>query len=74
MSDEELNNTDFSEIVEERDELPSIFCPLCQLRKFKGNDLLAYLYKKSGVTEDDIANEIKSRFRKPLKEDSRVKR
>lgn len=42
---------------------PAEECPCCQMKEFDKNDLAAYFYKSRNLTKDDLANELKSKFK-----------
>ena len=49
------------------DDIPSEFCPICQLNVIRDSDIVKYMFKKFNITKEDITNEIKNKF-KNLKE------
>lgn len=38
-------------------------CPCCQMKEFDPDDLAAYFYKSRNLTKDDLAKELKSKFK-----------
>jgi len=45
-----------------RRELPSRFCPICTFQAARDEDLIRYVYKKYNISEDNILEEIRSKF------------
>lgn len=49
--------------VDNYDDSPAEECPCCQMKEFDKEDLAAYFYKSRNLTKDDLANELKSKFK-----------
>lgn len=45
-----------------RYEVPSKFCPICQMKNIKKSDMIKFLLKKSNTTISDIEKEIREKF------------
>jgi len=61
MSDDD----DFGEIVDNFDyryELPSKYCPICQMEHILDRDIVNYMLKANSKTKEEIENEMKSKF------------
>lgn len=66
---------DFGINADSRYELPSKFCPLCQLEYLTSETLIYYLLNRSNLSKDDIIKEIKQSFKneKELKDKDKLK-
>jgi hypothetical protein len=68
-----LDNYDEGWIDEQSEggyELPSLYCPICQLVEVSDSDLIAYLIKVTGLSKEQLKQDIKNKFEnyKKLKE------
>lgn len=43
-------------------EIPSEFCSICQLQAVSSDDIISYLFKKTGTSKKDLEKEIKEKF------------
>lgn len=69
---EEIENSDeeydFDSLMEEHDDfeyrynLPSKYCPICQMQHIMDRDIVKYMLKEAGKTEDQIVKEMQGKF------------
>ena len=43
-------------------ELPSLYCPICQLAEVSDSDLVTYLIKETGLSKDQLKQDLKNKF------------
>lgn len=60
---ENFNEYSESNDYEDGYDIPTIYCPICQIRTVKSDDILNYILKKTNNTKKGISDEIKSKFK-----------
>lgn len=72
VSDDDLKSLDVNkdgdgeddEYIDEDEnyDVHPIFCPICQMKKIRDEDMLKYLIKKSGLKRSELENSIRAEF------------
>ena len=47
---------------DDKNEVPIIFCPLCNFQNISSDDALSYIYKKYNITIEEVKKQIKEQF------------
>jgi len=68
---EEINSNedyDFETLMDEHDDFeyrynfPSKYCPICQMQHIMNNDIVKYMLKETGKTQEQIVKEMQDKF------------
>lgn len=62
MNEDDLEEMMYDEF-EFRHDVPAEACPICSFECFNDNDVVKYLFKKSGLNNDQLRKEIKEVFK-----------
>lgn len=62
-TDEEFWEDILSDPFDDRYEVPSCYCPICQMETITDNMAAAYMRRKFGVTYEEMKEEIRTRFK-----------
>lgn len=61
--DSYYEDIDWEEYIEEQEEVPSLFCPVCNLESISDDTVLSYILKTNNIDQNKIKDEIKNNFK-----------